>query len=104
MNTTLTSAQSQYFSRPRDQRFESLEDLEASVTSRRNRTQAWDVPTGSIVVMAMNETDIIVNGKTTPATPTHWSFGQLAAAAGAPSGYLRKLPAPPASARSTPLP
>jgi hypothetical protein len=92
--TTIHEAQSQYFSRPRDQRFETLEALETSVLARRNRTQSWDVPTGSIVVTAKNETDIIVNGKSTPATPTHWSFGQLSSAAGAPSGYLRKLPAP----------
>ena len=29
-----------------------------------------------------------------PYTPTNWSFGQLASLAGAPAGYLRKLPAP----------
>ena len=27
-------------------------------------------------------------------TPTHWSFGQLASLVGAPSAYLRQLPAP----------
>lgn len=40
----------------------------------------------------------MVQGKTgTPATLTHWSFGQMAGLAGAPAGYLRKLPAPMAA-------
>jgi hypothetical protein len=29
-----------------------------------------------------------------PVAPTHWSFGQLAGLVGAPSAYLRQLPAP----------
>ena len=29
-----------------------------------------------------------------PSAPTHWSFGQLASLVGAPSTYLRQLPAP----------
>jgi hypothetical protein len=36
---------------------------------------------------------LIVPGRETPVAPTHWSFGQLCSLAGAPSGYLRDLPA-----------
>jgi hypothetical protein len=35
-----------------------------------------------------------VPGRDEPVSPTHWSFGQLASLVGAPSGYLRQLPAP----------
>jgi hypothetical protein len=37
---------------------------------------------------------LIVPGRETPVAPTHWSFGQLCYLVGAPSGYLRDLPAP----------
>ncbi len=33
-------------------------------------------------------------GSDAPITPTHWSFGQLASFVGAPTTYLRQLPAP----------
>lgn len=38
--------------------------------------------------------ELIVPGRDKPVAPTHWSFGQLASLVGAPSGYLRQLPAP----------
>ncbi|NVN12339.1 DUF932 domain-containing protein, partial [Nguyenibacter vanlangensis] len=33
-------------------------------------------------------------GQAEPVAPTHWSFGQLSSLVGAPSSYLRNLPAP----------
>ena len=37
--------------------------------------------------------DLILPGAEQPISPTHWSFGQLAALVGAPAAYLRQLPA-----------
>jgi hypothetical protein len=37
---------------------------------------------------------LIIPGRDAPVAPTHWSFGQLSSLVGAPSSYLRELPAP----------
>ena len=37
---------------------------------------------------------LLVPGRDEPIAPTHWSFGQLCGLVGAPSSYLRQLPAP----------
>jgi hypothetical protein len=36
---------------------------------------------------------LIVPGRGEPVAPTHWSFGQLCTLVGAPTSYLRQLPA-----------
>src|SRR5437773_2153478 len=36
---------------------------------------------------------LIVPGRDEPVVPTHWSFGQLCTLVGAPTSYLRQLPA-----------
>jgi hypothetical protein len=36
---------------------------------------------------------LIVPGRDKPVAPTHWSFGQLCTLVGAPTSYLRQLPA-----------
>ncbi len=38
--------------------------------------------------------NLVLPGADQPVSPTHWSFGQLAALVGAPAAYLRQLPAP----------
>ncbi|MCI1300965.1 hypothetical protein [Acetobacter sp.] len=37
---------------------------------------------------------LTVPGQNDPIAPTHWSFGQMCSLVGAPSSYLRNLPAP----------
>ena len=85
---------SQWFSRPDDQRFTSLEDLEASVSARSsNATQKIiDVKDISITANASDSEGLKVEFNNQEMDATHWSFSQLAGLAGAPSGYLRKLP------------
>src|SRR3546814_18873204 len=36
---------------------------------------------------------LLLRDRDAPVAPTHWSFGQLCSLVGAPSGYLRQLPA-----------
>ncbi len=89
---------SEWFSRPDDQRFLSLDDLAASVRHRTERSRSRVVETAAIRVEA-NRNDperlaLMFPGAEAPVTPTHWSFGQLASQAGAPAAYLRQLPAP----------
>jgi hypothetical protein len=95
---TLTQASHQWATRPRDERFLDLNELQNRVghvkenslakvvSSRKLRFQPSEAdPRRGLEVI--HEDDGI-------ATPTHFSFGQLASLAKAPAGYLRTLPAP----------
>src|SRR6202012_316059 len=89
---------SEWFSRPADERYLSLSDLYATVRGRaaRSRTRIAD---SAMIRVEANRDDaerlaLIVPGEEVPLAPTHWSFGQLATMVGAPSTYLRQLPAP----------
>lgn len=97
--TTLMQASTQWAHRPSDERFTSLDDLLAHVRNVKDRSSAKVVSTRKIEVRPVEDTNnkglAIVGdlpGGSEVALPTHWSFGQLAARADAPAGYLRKLP------------
>jgi hypothetical protein len=89
---------SEWFSRPDDERYLSLSELYAAVRSRAERATARTVETRSIRVEASRDNGerltLIVPDRDTPVAPTHWGFGQLCGLVGAPSTYLRDLPAP----------
>ena len=89
---------SEWFARPDDERFLSLNDLAGMVRGRSGRSRTRVVETALIHVEA-SSTDperlaLMLPGADAPAAPTHWSFGQLASQVGAPAAYLRQLPAP----------
>jgi hypothetical protein len=95
--TILTQASRQWASRPADQRFTSLPDLYDHVHTERENSVQSVVSTRRTEVQphpADERRGICIAGDHGLATPTHWSFGQLAQLAGAPAAYLRKLPAP----------
>ncbi|MCF1480375.1 DUF932 domain-containing protein [Agrobacterium vitis] len=88
---------SEWFSRPVDERYLSLNELMDSVRNRAERSRTRVVESALIHVEA-TRTDaerlsLILPGSDMPVAPTHWSFGQLAAQVGAPAAYLRQLPA-----------
>ena len=89
---------SEWFSRPDDERFLSLTDLHDAVRRRADRAQARTVESRAVKVEAGRDNSerlaLIVPGRDEPVMPTHWSFGQLCGLVGAPSSYLRQLPAP----------
>lgn len=89
---------SEWFSRADDERYLSLSELYAAVRSRADRAQARTVESRAVRVEASRDNPdrlaLIVPGRDAPIAPTHWSFGQLCSLVGAPSGYLRELPAP----------
>ena len=87
----LNTASNQWASRPADQRFQTLEALRASVQNRRCRSRSVDIDIDAIEV-ADHDGTLVVNSAISPVTPTHWGFTQLSGWAGAPAGYLRKLP------------
>ncbi|MCA3586379.1 MAG: DUF932 domain-containing protein [Methylocystis sp.] len=88
---------SEWFSRPDDERFLSLDELMASVRGRAERSTTRTVDSAVVRVEASREDPerlaLILPGADAPVAPTHWSFGQLASLVGAPASYLRQLPA-----------
>jgi hypothetical protein len=89
---------SEWFSRPDDERYLSLSELYSAVRSRANRAITRTVESRTIRVEVDGDSAerlaLIVPGRETPIASNHWSFGQLCSLVGAPSGYLRDLPAP----------
>jgi len=94
MNITAGSiaslAQSQYYKRPADQRYETLDALAASVHNRRNRSLQSDVTVNGLTFESNGSLYVRANGNTL-VTPTHYAFGQTARLLGAPSKFLREL-------------
>lgn len=88
---------SEWFSRPDDERYLNLPDLYDAVRSRAERAQARTVESRAIRVEAssdnLEQLTLTVPGRDAPVAPTHWSFGQLCTLVGAPTSYMRQLPA-----------
>ncbi|MBR0845048.1 DUF932 domain-containing protein [Bradyrhizobium liaoningense] len=88
---------SEWFSRPADERYLSLNELVRTVRDRTDRSRTRVVESALIHVEASRadpeRLTLILPGCDTPVAPTHWSFGQLASQVGAPAAYLRQLPA-----------
>lgn len=89
---------SEWFNRPADERYLSLSELMASVKGRAERSRIRTVESAAVRIEASRDNaerlDLVLPGSDVPVSPTHWSFGQLAALVGAPAAYLRQLPAP----------
>lgn len=89
---------SEWFSRPDDERYLSLPDLYGAVRRRAERAQTRTVESHAVRVEASRDNaerlTLLVQGRDEPIPPTHWSFGQLCSLVGAPSSYMRQLPAP----------
>lgn len=79
--------------RPADERYTSLTDLQASMHHVRTHSASKVVPSKSITAETDGEQLVVRGPSGAQALPSHWAFGQLAARAGAPAGYLRDLPA-----------
>src|SRR5260221_1118136 len=88
----------EWFSRPDDERYLSLTDLYGAVRRRAERAQTRTVESRAVKVEANRNSAerlaLSVPGRDEPVAPTHWSFGQLCGLVGAPSSYMRQLPAP----------
>lgn len=91
----MQKASQEYATRPDDERFQTLAELRASVDGRRSRSRE-DFVEGDVCVSFDPASGglSVSGGDLVPSTPTHWAFGQIAQAAGAPASYIRSLPAP----------
>lgn len=89
---------SEWFARPADERYLSLSELFGAVRARAARSRTRIADSAAIRVEASRDDaerlTLILPGDGAPLAPTHWSFGPLATMIGAPSTYLRQLPAP----------
>lgn len=93
---TLMQASRQWATRPDDERFLSLPEMTAHFAARRQRSRGVVVPSRAInLVPDPDNKGLYVTGTAgVPYAPTNWAFGQLAAIAESPAGYLRTLPSP----------
>lgn len=99
MNSRVSS---QWFSRPDDQRFTSLEDLQAAVVLAKEESRANLADVRDIRVISKND-DPDYLGLSLPddrgtdgqliVQPNNWAFGQMCSLLSVPAGYLTKLPA-----------
>ena len=94
--TTLTQASRQWATRPADQRFTSLTELNDFASEQRRISRARVVSSRAVMALPVEGEDpfalqVEVEGE--QFAPTNFAFGQLASLAGAPAGYLRDLPA-----------
>ena len=93
----ISRVSSEWFSRPDDERFLTLEDLYATTRTRADRATTRIVDSKSVKVHARSEDaeglTLLIHGQDEPIAPTNWSFGQLSSLVGAPASYLRTLPA-----------
>jgi hypothetical protein len=93
MSANLMAASSQWAKRPADERFWNLSDMRQSCESSRDGSAVATVPFAKLSAVGVGEDVCLVGPEGRPAHFTHYAFGQLAASAGAPAGYLRELPA-----------
>ena len=91
-NDVLMDASHQWASRPKDERYNSLEELYQATKAIAARSGERLIPVEAIRVEA-DGGRLFVPGKVRKAQLTHWASGQLASTVGAPASYLRKLPA-----------
>jgi len=100
-----SAVSSQWFSRPDDQKFLTLDDMLAHKKVDAQRMTSRTVDTHKVKIIGdfdeanPSRGNIFVeytdeNKQEHYNAPTNWSFGQLSQLAGAPAGYLKDLPAP----------
>jgi hypothetical protein len=89
---------SEWFSRPADERYLSLDTLYKSVRQRADQSRTRTVESRAVRIEAARDDadalSVLLPDENARLSPTHWSFGQLCSLVGAPAAYLRGLPAP----------
>jgi Domain of unknown function (DUF932) len=96
----LMQANEQWASRPSDQRFVTLTDLNDHCINSRDNSRSAVVSSRRVEARPIEGStrglSVVLNDDA-PLALTHWSFGQLSSLAKAPAGYLRQLPGPMAA-------
>lgn len=99
MERTLTTAQSEYYKRPKDERYPTVQALVDAAEYDRTHSAERVYNLRDLEAVALHaETGpdarpvLQLKSPAGRATMTHYAFGQLARTIGAPAGYLRTLP------------
>jgi len=96
--STLTKASTQWASRPMDERFTSLIDLNDHCKELHHNSRSAVVSTRDIEAIPDGRDGLkIMGSKGNTVDVSHWAFGQICQRAKAPASYLRSLPAPMAA-------
>ena len=93
----LMQASNQWASRPNDERFTSLHDLADHCQSQRDNSRQAVLSSRAFHAAPVEDDNnglVLIGPKGNPVLPSNWSFGQMAARADCPVGYMRRLPAP----------
>jgi hypothetical protein len=94
-----TAAQRQYFSRPADQKFDSVEALLNRVTARANAAMEFESEIVDMTAMRNVDGGIVFSAKPQKGVlseymePTHYAFGQTCSLVKAPADFMRRLAA-----------
>lgn len=95
---TLMQASRQWATRPADERFTSLLDMQDHFDVQRLQSKAAVVSSRKIQIRPAQGDEMkgleVVGPNGAAYAPTNWSFSQLSQLAEAPAGYMRTLPAP----------
>jgi hypothetical protein len=92
----LFQANQQWMSRPADERFTSLTDMEDHFSTQRANSRSLTVSNRALTFQPQGEDHkglVLADRAGEIYAPTNWSFGQLARLAESPAGYLSTLPA-----------
>jgi hypothetical protein len=93
----MMKASTQWASRPSDERFTSLLELNDFCQSIKDRSVSRVVSSRKLEAQPVGNDQkalVLIGPNGAPVDVTHYAFSQLAQRAGAPAGYLRDLPAP----------
>lgn len=91
----LTQASRQWATRPHDERFLSLTDMEEHFALQRHNSEGAVAATRDLEFLpTVDNKGLLVGFRDREYNPTHFSFGQLCSLADSPAGFLRKLPSP----------
>lgn len=99
MSQNITTASRQWASRPDDQRFLTLEELHTAVSTRRRESWTTQHTMADLRAVVTDDDDMRLvvkdqpRGREVELQPTNWSFNQMCSRAGAPTSYLKTLPA-----------
>src|SRR5262249_15905893 len=94
---TIDTAARQYASRPKDERFPSLQSMIDAAQHQRERSREVTYNLKDLRFRPIDSADplgtLALQSPKTTAVFTHWGFQQMSRVLGAPAGYLRTLPA-----------
>ena len=91
MNLNISAAHNNYSSRPADERFETITALKEAVGNRAANSVERKLKISDLRAAVANDNNVVLEADGEELTPTHWGFGQVAKAGGAPAPYLRTL-------------